>query len=43
MIWDGIERDGTRVEWQDRLEEDNAGGGERDTWKNLQFLQNSTN
>ena len=26
MIWDGIERDGTRVEWQDRVEEDDVGG-----------------
>ena len=26
MIWDGIEWDGTRVEWQDRAEEDNVGG-----------------
>ena len=43
MIWDGIERDGTRVKWQDRVVEDNVGGGERHTWKNLQFLQNSAN
>ena len=26
MIWDGIEWDGTRVEWQDRVVEDNVGG-----------------
>ena len=42
MIWDGIEWDGTRVKWQDRVEEDNV-GGERHTWINLQFLQNSAN